>query len=104
VAAAKGGSLVLVPTSSSLPVSVAEEIVRNDPNEILAVGDVSVVPAALLNAAGALFDTVNGASTLSAQRSTASAIPQPALPEPTGKPLPPELEHAPDTTLPWLKP
>lgn len=103
VAAAKGGSLVLVPTSSSLPVTAAEEIVRNDPNEVMAVGDISVVPEAQLNAAVALFDTVNGVTALSApQRSTASAIPQPALPEPTGKPLPPELEHAPDTTLPWL--
>ena len=104
VAAAKGGSLVLVPTNPALPVTAAEEIVRNDPNEVLAVGDVSVVPEAQLSAAAALFDTVNGASTLSAQRSTASAIPEPALPEPTGKPLPPELEHAPDTTLPWLAP
>lgn len=104
VAAAKGGSLVLVPTSSSLPVSAAEEIVRNDPNEVLAVGETSVVTAAQLNAAGALFDAVNGITASSTERSTASAIPAPALPEPTGKPLPPELEHAPDTTLPWLAP
>jgi putative cell wall-binding protein len=103
VAAATGGSLMLVPMGS-LPVTVAEEIVRNDPDELLAVGDSGVVSDSTLNAAAALFDSVNGVSALSSQRSAPGLVPAPALPEPTGKPLPPELEHAPDTTLPWLAP
>lgn len=103
VAAATGGSLMLVPTGG-LPVTVAEEIVRNDPDELLAVGSTGVVSDALIAAAAALFDTVDGATAKSTQGSTTSIIPSPALPEPTGKPLPPDEEHAPDMTLPWLVP
>lgn len=56
--AALGGSLVLV--GQTLAPGMAEEVVRNEPALIVAVGGTSVVPASVLDRAKAMFDTANG--------------------------------------------
>ncbi len=56
--AALGGSLVLV--GNTLAPGMAEEVLRNEPALIIAVGGPSVVSATVLDRARAMFDTSNG--------------------------------------------
>jgi putative cell wall-binding protein len=56
--AALGGSLVLVGTT--LAPGMAEEVLRNEPALIVAVGGPSVVSASVLDRARAMFDDTNG--------------------------------------------
>lgn len=99
VVAATGGALVLAQTS--LDVAAAEEVVRNDPGLVIAVGSEAVLPAAVLNAVRALFDTADGA---------VAATPKVDLP-PAERSAPlvpggPPVEQGPPVAaeLPWLTP
>lgn len=77
--AALGGSLILV--GMTLAPGMAEEVVRNEPALIVAVGGTSVVPAGVLDRARALFDTANGLAAAQAQPSngiTTKSTPVPA--------------------------
>ncbi|MEI5584112.1 MULTISPECIES: cell wall-binding repeat-containing protein [unclassified Agromyces] len=96
VVAASGGVLVLV--GSALTPAVAEELVRTDPRSVLVAGSAAVVPDALVNQVGALYDPVATADA----PVTMKAMPNdPSVPD-TG----PKDEFAPrdqKRELPWLQ-
>jgi hypothetical protein len=103
---ASGGSLVLIKPGNPLAPLAAEEIVRTDPSQVVAIGSAAVVADSVLTAAGRLFDSLNGAPTPSSLSPTKSAgtaqAARPAEPDPSGPLDGPDQEYRPDTTLPWL--
>jgi hypothetical protein len=101
--AALDGSLVLVGTS--LTPGAAEEIVRHDPANIVAVGGTGVVSSGLMTAVRALFDTADGVTAAAPRISAPSPVPsEPKMAEQPVQPLVerphPDLVEA-LTTLPW---
>jgi putative cell wall-binding protein len=102
-AAAMGGVLTLVPSRATLPSGVAEEIVRNDPDELLAVGGTGVVSDALLKYINALVAPVVAAAP---QAGPLDASPEaaPRSSQPTSDELSSSAaeEARQDTNLPWM--
>lgn len=81
--AALGGSLVLV--GMTLAPGMAEEVVRNEPALIVAVGGTSVVPTSVLDRARSLFDTANGL--VAPQSSPSNSVTTKSVPTPAEAPL-----------------
>lgn len=73
--AATGGTLVLLPRGSSLPVTAADEILRNDPDTVLLAGGADTIPDSVRAAAAALFSFLTPAAPGAAP--TPSILPAP---------------------------
>lgn len=100
--AALGGSLVLVGTT--LAPGMAEEVVRNEPALIVAVGGTSVVSDSVLGSARAMFDTANGLTATEAAPSnglTTKSTPTPVDAEPG---LDEGRQQPKSHDMPWLLP
>lgn len=99
--AALGGSLVLV--GNTLAAGMAEEILRNEPALIVAVGGTSVVSDNVLGAARAMFDTANGLAATEAAPSNGLTTKS----TPTPVDTPPGLDEGRESDgghqMPWLR-
>ncbi len=100
MAAANGGSLVLV--KSSLDPSAAEEIVRNDPSRLRYIGGADIVSSSVVAATKKLFDSVDGVKTATVTEAV-PPLPSPTLSRRSTTTEEPLVEEDWREQLPWLQ-